>query len=100
MGHYNVRYEDKWACLSTIVESLITPFMSIEEYEKWRKEEYGRANYKPMQERNTIDIKEAIESMCLNHTHKHVINTLIDCGLDEETSKRLISEYGMYTEKG
>ena len=90
MGRMNVKCGDKWACLSSIVESLITPFMSLENYEAWRKEEYGRAGYQPMKERNTIDIKDAVHTMRLNHTGDEVFRTLVECGLSEDESKILL----------
>lgn len=92
MGRANVKYGDKWACLSSIVESLITPFMSLDDYEKWRKEEYGNAGYAPMKERNTIDIAEAVHTMRMNHERDEVLKALVDCGLSESEALKLIDE--------
>lgn len=92
MGRANVRHGDKWACLSSIVESLITPFMSREDYEKWRAEEYGHVYYSPIQERNTISIEEAVHRMRMNHDRDEVLKTLTECGLPESEALKLIDE--------
>lgn len=59
MGRYNVEYNGKWAAFSTIVDAFITEFMDKEKYEEWRKEEYGRSNYVPVEEAAIETIEDA-----------------------------------------
>lgn len=37
MPRYNVEYNGKWACFSSIVDGFVTEFMNKSEYEEWRK---------------------------------------------------------------
>jgi hypothetical protein len=49
MPRYNVKNnKGEWACFSSIVDDFITDFMPKDEYEKWRKEEYGK-DRKPLE---------------------------------------------------
>jgi len=42
MGRQYAEYENKWAVYSDTTDSFITNLMTIEDLEKWRKDEYGR----------------------------------------------------------
>ena len=61
MPRFNVEHNGKWACFSTISDDFITPFMSRRRYDRWRKKEYGRAEYVPIEEANRMDYEEAME---------------------------------------
>lgn len=37
MPRYNIEYNGKWACFSSISDSFITEFMDKDVYEEWRK---------------------------------------------------------------
>lgn len=65
MPRYNVCYDGKWACYSSIVDDFITEFMPIKEYELWRRFEYG--NEKKPLDQNSMNINEAVLGMCINN---------------------------------
>lgn len=90
MGRVNVEYNGRWACFSTIVDSLITPFMNLEDYEQWRKEELGRVYYNPIMERNTRSIEEVISIIYMVHGREKTITLLVDCGLSLEEAESLV----------
>lgn len=84
MPRYNVKNsKGKWACFSSIIDEFITPFMSKDEYEKWRIKEYNytEKDYEPAEKCNTMTIEEAIFSLSLNHTDKAIIENLVLAGL-------------------
>ena len=60
MPRFNVRNDEtgQWRCFSTIVDDFITDWMDEDEYEKWRKEEYGR-QAGSVYEANQMSLKEA-----------------------------------------
>lgn len=61
MPRYNVQRPDgMWACFSSICDGFITEFMPKDEYEEWRKKEYGVANYEPAEKCNMKDYNEAM----------------------------------------
>lgn len=60
MPRFNVNHDGKWACFSTVVDDFITPFMPLDEYEKWRQEQYG-ANCSPVYEANQMSYCEATD---------------------------------------
>ena len=64
MPRYNVQHPQtkKWRCFSTITDSYITDWMSEEEYEKWRRLEYGRY-CGSVHEANQMTYEEAEEYM-------------------------------------
>lgn len=65
MPRFNVEHEGYWACFSTVVDEFITEFMPLEEYEKWRREEYGR-NCGTVYESNRMSYEEALSHMHVN----------------------------------
>ena len=91
MGRANVEHNGKWACFSSIVDALITPFMDRESYEDWRKKEYG-IYCSPIKERNTMTIQEAVTSIRLIHDSAETLKILTDSGLSEEEAKKFIDE--------
>lgn len=58
MPRYNVNIKDHWICFSSIVDDFVTPLMPIEDYEKWRKDEYGRQLIN-LEQANKMDAEEA-----------------------------------------
>lgn len=82
MPRYNVNIEgNKWACFSSIVDEFVSDILDKEEYEEWRKKEYGLANYKPAEECNQMSLAECLSTMKLNRTDKEFCNCLRDVGL-------------------
>lgn len=75
MPRYNVEVDGKWACFSSIVDWFVTPFMPLEEYEKWRDEEYGKQKA-PIDQSNKMSITEAIYDMSLDRTDEEIIVAL------------------------
>lgn len=95
MSRYNVEYNGKWACFSTIIDDFITKFMSKQEYEKWRLFEYDKNN-EPIECSNIQSIKDSAFSICLNRSHYEGVECLKKCGLSETESEKII--YDMETE--
>lgn len=100
MGHINVKHNGQYACLSTITETLITPFMSPDDYENWRKKEYGNHFYKPVEEtrniftadgKNIYTLKEAVETIRMNKDHDETVYNLIEAGLTTEESEAIVN---------
>jgi hypothetical protein len=60
MPRFNVQHPQtkEWRCFSSIVDDWITDWMSEDEYEKWRREEYGRS-CGSVYEANRMTLKEA-----------------------------------------
>ena len=90
MPRYNVYYNGKWACFSSIIDAFITSFSDKETYEQWRKEEYGIKNYKPAEQCNMMNMKECISLIKLNRTRSESISCLVGSGLSEIESTQLI----------
>ena len=65
MPKFNVEHNGKWACFSSIVDTFITEFMPLEEYEKWRDLEYGRQKT-CLNRANKMDIEETVLHMMAN----------------------------------
>jgi hypothetical protein len=65
MPRYNVtNNKGEWACFSSVADGFITDFMPKDEYEKWRKKEYGK-DYEPLEYCNQMDYEEAMRiSLC------------------------------------
>lgn len=91
MGRADVKYNDKWSCFSSIVDYLIIPFVSLDVYEQWRKEEYGRM-YSPILERNVITIEEAVSRTYMVHGRDKTIASLVDCGLSLEEADNFVTD--------
>ena len=91
MPRWNVQREDgKWACFSTIVDAYITGFSDEEEYENWRKEEYGRS-WEPARRCNLMSVDETLDALCMNRSYAEVIEQLSFVGLDTpENIKKIL----------
>ena len=81
MPRFNVEYNNKWACFSSIADGFVTRFESKESYEEWRKEEY-KENYKPLEMCNIMELKECIERMLLDSKLVDVVANLVDVGVE------------------
>jgi len=93
MPRCNVEYNHKWACFSTIVDGFITSFMNKLDYETWRMEEYGRANYKPLKYCNKMTMQEAVSTASLNHSKDDIVNNLVESGIPQEEAESLWAQY-------
>ena len=80
MPRFNVEADGKWACFSSIVDEFITPFMSREEYEKWREEQYGSDNI-PIEQANQESLARCLFSLSLNHRDDQICDNLRAAGL-------------------
>jgi len=80
MPRYNVEADGEWACFSTIPDQFITPFMSLDEYEKWRDEQYGKNKY-PLEECNRMTLREALQDMSIYNSDDEIIKNLREVGL-------------------
>lgn len=92
MPRFNVEHNGKWACFSTISDEFETPFMSKDEYEKWRLEEYGRANYKPAENCNRMTLDDAVSAIALNHTIEELEECLIYAGFSSDEAIDLLNK--------
>jgi hypothetical protein len=75
MPRFNVELDGKWACFSGISEEFITKFMPIDEYEKWRDEQYGKDKY-PLEQSNKMTLKECLYILSLNHGNEDIVENL------------------------
>lgn len=90
MPRYNVEYKGKWACYTSISDGFITEFMDKDKYEKWRKIEYGLANYEPAEKCNMMEMSEAVFSASLNRSRDEWIETLKESGLPDSEIEKLV----------
>lgn len=81
MSRYNVEVDGKWACFSSVVNAFVTPFMEKEEYESWRREEYGRAYFKPAETCNRMTLAECLKAISLTRTDEEICQELLRVGL-------------------
>lgn len=103
MPRYNVEYNGKWACFTSISDGFITEFMDKAEYETWRKMQYsGKSSfitgygYKPLENCNKMTMQEVAFSIRLNRTHNEAMDCLLECRLPESECEQII--YDMETE--
>lgn len=96
LPRYNVEYNGKWACFSTVVDAFITPFINEEQYESWRKEEYGRAGYSPVMECNLMTIQDAAFYASLNRPMEETVKCLLWAGISEKDIEKLTKEIKKY----
>jgi len=90
MPRYNVEYNKKWACFSSVVDAFVTKFMNKESYEEWRKIQYGIFDYKQAEECNMLTMEEATFAISLNRSHDEWIDHLLKSGLTEKESEQLV----------
>jgi 2-hydroxychromene-2-carboxylate isomerase len=99
MARYNVQYNRKWACFSSIPDLFVTNFMSKLDYESWRMEEYGK-DYSPLRYCNKMTMKEAVFAASLNHSKEEVIENFVEeAGLDKAEAEALYEKYKVKPEE-
>lgn len=96
MSRSNVLYKNKYSCFSSIVDTSITKPMDKTEYENWRLLEYGKYNFKPVEQCYNISIEDAINSMCLNRVYDEVIQELKETNMLDEYTEQLVKNYFNY----
>ena len=80
MPRFNVESDGKWACFSSVPDEFITPFMTREEYEKWREEQYGAENI-PIEQANQKTLADALFRLSMAHTDTQICDNLRAAGL-------------------
>ena len=90
MSRQYVKYKNKWAVFSSIVDGFITKIMTEQDIDRWREKEYGK-NLRP-KECTLINLEDALYSLRLNRTHDESVEELIETGFDKKESERLIYE--------
>jgi len=73
---YNVCHNNRWACFSSVVDDFITTFVTIDEYEEWRKNEYGRSIHS-LEEANKMSINEALDIIKFRHGEERYFEAMI-----------------------
>ena len=60
MPRYNVQHPItlKWRCFSSIADNWVSDWMPEEEYDEWRKQQYGK-EYCPLEEANFMTLDDA-----------------------------------------
>ena len=83
MPRYNVKNEhNEWACFSTIVDDFVTAFMSEEDFNKWRVQEYG-IHCGPLENTSKMEYNEAVRRMLCAHGKHNGKNGGIAFGCDD-----------------
>ena len=83
MARYNVELDGEWACFSGVVDAFITPFVPRDDYEQWRRDEYGKSSG-PLEQANRMTLKDALISLSANKSDKEILRNLRDAGLIPE----------------
>lgn len=92
MPRFNVEHNGKWACFSTISDIFETPFMDKADYERWRLQEYGKADYKPAESCNRMTLDDAVANISLNRTCNESIDCLKDAGFSDDEAIDLLNK--------
>lgn len=92
MPRYNVKYNGKWACFTSVSDGFITPFVDKTDYEEWRKRQYGIADYRSAEECNMMTIREAISSIRIYNNHEETLKQLICCGIPEDEAELMVCD--------
>lgn len=93
MPRYNVEYNGKWACFSSVVDDFITGFMNKSDYEEWRIGEYGRSGCIPLEKANQMTIQDAALSLCLNKDRQYVLERAQEVGIPDDIILPLLKQY-------
>ncbi len=94
MPRYNVNYNGRWACFSSVCNRFITKFMDRDGYETWRQIEYGIVSYIPAEQCNLIPIEQAVSIIRMYSSYDEALEELLGCGLKEDECKQLLKERG------
>jgi len=99
MPRYNVKYNGKWACFSSIPDGFITPLMKKADYEMWRMQEYSPDGYTPAEKCNTMTMANAVFAASLNRSYEETISRLLETGLDRDEVVSLVDVHGLKLNK-
>lgn len=87
MPRFNVELDGKWACYSGISDEFITPFMTLEEFEKWRDKEYGKQKI-ALKEANKMTFSKSVWNMCVYRDNDDIGKNLkYALGITEESEE-------------
>lgn len=92
MPRCNVESGGRWACFSTITDDFVTPFMSREEYEAWRKKEYAEHIIKPLDRANRMTLQDALMQLSLNRSDEEIMLCMRAAGLFAERDDESCSD--------
>jgi len=99
MSRYNIEYNGKWACFSTISDLFVSPFKSKNGYSQWRLNEYGLVNLTPINQCAVATMEDAIGGASLNRSKREVIENLIWAGISESEAEELWNKYRLMPDK-
>lgn len=87
MPRYNVELDGEWACFSGVVDAFVTPFVPLGDYERWRRDEYGKS-CGPLERANRMTLRKAMVRLSTNKSDAEILQNLRDAGLipEKETS--------------
>ena len=87
MPRYNVELDGEWACFSSVVDAFVTPFVMRDDYERWRRDEYGRYRGQ-LEQTNRMTLREAMARLSTNKSDAEILQNLREAGLipEKETS--------------
>lgn len=87
MPRYNVELDGEWACFSGIVDAFVTPFFPRDDYERWRRDEYGKS-CGPLEQANRMTLREAMARLSTNRSDAEILQNLRDAGLIPERGRQ------------
>ena len=83
MPRYNVELDGEWACFSGVVDAFVTPFVPRGDYERWRRDEYGKS-CGPLEQANRMTFRDAMARLCATHEWYEILQNLREAGLIPE----------------
>ena len=88
---YNINYNGMWACFSGIIDAFITKFMNKDDYEEWRKIEYGPYYTDELAEGRNIETMDyAVVHIRLNRDREEAMECLLETGLPKDECEQLM----------
>ena len=92
MPRFNVEHNGQWACFSSVSDGFVTRFMDPAHYDSWRRAEYGRAGYRPIEEANRMDLSDVVRAVFLNRSRRAGLAELESAGLSPEDIASLMQK--------
>lgn len=83
MPRYNVELDGEWACFSGVVDAFVTPFVPRDDYERWRRDEYGKSCGQ-LEQANRMTLREAMARLSTNRSDAEILQNLREAGLIPE----------------